>query len=133
MVLAGTSEKGYCPLCGKPFIRIIDNSNRINTRIGKNTGNNKSGKASDPNKDFHNSDLSKYRQKIITLYKNWEQSCNCIFDKLAKGIILDPFMGAGTTGVVAKKNNRNFIGIELNKEYIEMAKKRINSIPKLLW
>lgn len=41
------------------------------------------------------------------------------------GIVLDPFFGAGTTGVAAKKNGRNFIGIELNPEYIEIAKKRI--------
>lgn len=41
------------------------------------------------------------------------------------GIILDPFSGASTTGVVAKKNNRNYIGIELNPEYIEISKKRI--------
>jgi len=43
------------------------------------------------------------------------------------GVILDPFAGAGTTGVVAKKNNRDFIGIELNPEYIEMAEARINN------
>ena len=40
------------------------------------------------------------------------------------GIVLDPFFGSGTTGVVANKFNRSFIGIELNKEYIEFAKKR---------
>lgn len=42
------------------------------------------------------------------------------------GIILDPFMGSGTTGVACKNLNRNFIGIELNKEYFEIAEKRIN-------
>jgi DNA modification methylase len=40
-------------------------------------------------------------------------------------IILDPFMGSGTTGVACKNLNRNFIGIELNPEYCEMAKQRI--------
>jgi DNA modification methylase len=43
------------------------------------------------------------------------------------GYIIDPFMGSGTTGVVAKENNRNFIGIELNPDYIKMAKKRIDN------
>lgn len=43
------------------------------------------------------------------------------------GTILDPFFGAGTTGVVAKKNNRNYIGIELNPKYIEMAQRRIDN------
>lgn len=44
------------------------------------------------------------------------------------GIILDPFMGAGTTGMVAKRNNRNYVGIELNSNYIQIAESRINNI-----
>lgn len=43
--------------------------------------------------------------------------------------ILDPFMGSGTTGVVAKKHNRNFIGIELEKKYFDWAKNRIDKTP----
>lgn len=39
--------------------------------------------------------------------------------------ILDPFMGSGTTGVVAKRFNRNFIGIEIDDKYFEIAQKRI--------
>jgi DNA modification methylase len=41
------------------------------------------------------------------------------------GIVLDPFSGAGTTCMVAKKLNRRYIGIELNPQYIELAKNRI--------
>ncbi len=40
-------------------------------------------------------------------------------------LILDPFTGSGTTGVVAKKLKRNFIGFEISPEYVEIAKKRI--------
>ena len=40
-------------------------------------------------------------------------------------LILDPFLGSGTTAVVAKKLQRNFIGIEQDKEYILLAKKRL--------
>jgi modification methylase len=43
------------------------------------------------------------------------------------GIVLDPFLGSGTTGVAAKLENRKFIGIELNKEYCEIAEKRIEA------
>jgi len=43
------------------------------------------------------------------------------------GIVLDPFGGSGTTGIVAALNNRNAILIELNKEYVNIAKKRINT------
>jgi site-specific DNA-methyltransferase (adenine-specific) len=40
--------------------------------------------------------------------------------------VLDPFMGSGTTGKMAKQLNRNFIGIELDPEYFKIAEKRIN-------
>ena len=43
------------------------------------------------------------------------------------GIILDPFMGSGTTAVVAIKNLRNYIGCELNPDYIKITEKRIES------
>lgn len=43
------------------------------------------------------------------------------------GIVLDPFFGAGTTGLVALRHNRNFLGIELNADYIELAKQRLEA------
>lgn len=45
-----------------------------------------------------------------------------------KSVILDPFMGSGTTAIAAMETERNFIGIEINEEYIEIAKKRINEL-----
>ncbi len=44
------------------------------------------------------------------------------------GIVLDPFLGSGTTAVVAKKLKREFIGIELNPEYIKLAENRLVNI-----
>jgi DNA modification methylase len=41
------------------------------------------------------------------------------------GIVLDPFMGSGTTAVVAMKNFRKYIGVEINPEYVEIAERRI--------
>jgi DNA modification methylase len=41
------------------------------------------------------------------------------------GIVLDPFVGSGTTAIVAKKLNRNFIGIELNRDYVRLANRRL--------
>ncbi len=46
-------------------------------------------------------------------------------------VVLDMFMGSGTTGVACKNLNRNFIGIEKNKEYFEIAKKRIGNLEKI--
>lgn len=42
------------------------------------------------------------------------------------GIVLDPFMGSGTTAVVAKRNHRNYVGVELNPEYKKIAERRIS-------
>ena len=41
------------------------------------------------------------------------------------GIVLDPFMGSGTTAIVARSLNRNYLGVELNPEYIKIAHKRL--------
>lgn len=41
------------------------------------------------------------------------------------GIVLDPFIGSGTTALVAKRMNRNYIGIELNEDYIKIAERRL--------
>lgn len=41
-------------------------------------------------------------------------------------VVLDNCMGSGTTGVACKNTNRNFIGIEINKNAFEIAKKRLN-------
>ena len=43
-------------------------------------------------------------------------------------LILDPCMGSGSTGVVALQNNRNFLGIELNQNYFEIAKNRLEEL-----
>ena len=47
-------------------------------------------------------------------------------------LILDPFLGSGTTAVAAKKLKRNFIGIEINPEYCKIAKERIKNQPQPL-
>jgi DNA modification methylase len=47
-------------------------------------------------------------------------------------LILDPFTGSGTTGAVAIRLQRNFVGIELNPAYIELARKRIGNVAPLL-
>ena len=48
-------------------------------------------------------------------------------------VVLDPFMGSGTTGKMALLNNRNFIGIELDKGYFEIAETRINNAKQNLF
>lgn len=67
-----------------------------------------------PNKEAH---FATYPQELIV---------PCILaGSRENGVVLDPFMGSGTTGIVARKLNRNFVGCELNPEYQKMAERRI--------
>lgn len=54
----------------------------------------------------------------------FEPSCDCNAEP-APATVLDPFNGAGTTGLVAVRNGRSYIGLELNDEYAQMARERI--------
>lgn len=75
-----------------------------------------------PNKETH---FATYPEKLIS---------PCILAGCPEGgVVLDPFMGSGTTGIVAKKLNRNYIGCELNPEYKAMAERRIELIGDTLF
>jgi hypothetical protein len=54
----------------------------------------------------------------------WKPSCSCSAP-VAPCTVLDPFNGAGTTGLLALRLGRHYIGIELNPEYIAMSERRI--------
>ena len=62
------------------------------------------------------------------------QKPECLLERIIiattneKDVILDPFMGSGTTGYVAKKLNRHFVGIEKEKKYFNISQARIKSI-----
>jgi DNA modification methylase len=55
-----------------------------------------------------------------------EPTCLCGADSVP-GVVLDPFMGTGTTALAAEKHGRDWIGIELNPEYAEMAEQRLRA------
>lgn len=49
------------------------------------------------------------------------------------GVVLDPFFGSGTTGAVAVRHGRQYVGIELNPEYIKLAEQRLAGVPVSLF
>ena len=49
------------------------------------------------------------------------------------GIILDPFSGSGTVAVVSKKNNRKYVGVDLNPDYIKISENRLKNITESLF
>lgn len=119
-ILAGTSEKGCCPMCGTPHCRQVDKQ-RIATRPGTNTK--IAGKTA---KQVGNRDPERH----ITIYKTvgWHPVCQCIDRRKVIGCtVLDPFSGSGTTCLVAKEHHRRWLGIELNPEYAAASEKRINN------
>ena len=122
MILAGCPEY-VCTKCGKPREKIYARELV------------KSGKPSDRKVAIINnvSDTSCFRTNDeYTFVENGYTDCGCNAE-FTKGIVLDPFGGAMTTAVVAKKLNRNWIMIEINPEYIEIGKKRLSQIPDTLF
>ena len=55
----------------------------------------------------------------------WKPTCSCNACPPIPCTILDPFSGSGTTGVVALRHGRRYLGIELNAEYVAMSERRI--------
>jgi len=111
-----------CKKCGTPRERIVS-KNYVPTRPSLFTGTGKSGTDDDLNKSLHRRDISKYRMKIEYYAKGWTDcGCGAGFEP---GIVLDPFMGSGTTAVVAEKLGRRWVGIELNPDYCEIIKRRV--------
>lgn len=54
----------------------------------------------------------------------WEAQCTCMGSSIVPSSVLDPFSGSGTTGVVAERLGRSFVGIELNRDYAAISRNR---------
>jgi DNA modification methylase len=114
-IKAGTSEHGQCSTCGKAWKRVVEKTNQVLMEHGS--------KKMDIAVDRH------VKRDSLTVFKKndngWQPQCNCNSHAEAD-IVLDPFSGAGTTALVVKKLQRNFIGIEINAKYV-----REISVPRL--
>lgn len=96
------------------------------------------GTGKDRRKNYHPLGRNKRTVWTVSLTKTKEQHFATYPEKLivdcikagcpAGGVVLDPFIGSGTTAVVALKEGRQYVGIELNQEYIGIAEKRIAGI-----
>ena len=64
----------------------------------------------------------------------WQPTCKCSQNTGAGHcLILDPFMGAGTVALVALQHGRDYLGIEINPDYIRLAEERLRTVPISLW
>ena len=121
-IKAGCPEK-VCVKCGIPYIsnykKTDNNENFIQTK-GYDTPNIKKGGVR-----LNKNGTSPHFNPPTIEFLNLKKNCNCKTDEFKSGVVLDPFGGSGTTGIVAKSLNRKAILIELNPDYIEIAKKRM--------
>lgn len=128
LIKAGTSERGCCPECGKPWERVVERIDTGKTQKmadGWDTGDGGHG-------SIHRNGREKGRKNVpITVQKTtgWRPACDCFYGPgwppAVPCAVLDPFVGSGTTGKVAVELGRHFVGIELSAEYAEMASRRI--------
>lgn len=126
-IKAGCPEE-VCKKCGKAKERIVEREKtppevftKKNTPPEAYTGSYVNGKMRGRGQKLQNW-REVHPQKTI----GWTScDCNAGFEA---GIVLDPFAGAGTVGVVAKKLGRRFILIDIKKEYVKMAERRIAQV-----
>lgn len=115
-IRAGTSEYGVCPNCGKQWKPVID---RIPP--GKHE--------SEPQTIFSGrgagADRSKHARPSVNTVVGFAPSCSCGLPP-TPAIVLDPFVGSGTTLLVARRMGRSAIGLDLSFAYLnDQAKQRI--------
>jgi DNA modification methylase len=113
-VLAGSSPKA-CGECGAPWRRLTETEYRVHENWfgDKQAARHSRGEAG-----------TSYREPVGTQTVGWETTCGHQ-DDAGRCVVLDPFAGSGTVGVVCEWFDRDFVGIELNPDYCEMAKRRI--------
>ncbi len=115
-ILTCTSAKGVCRNCGAPWIRIVKKERLKSPETDQRVY----------SLNHHKLNYLSSSYKINKEFIGWKQSCDCVTNDPVPAVVLDPFSGAGTTGLVAGILHRDFIGIELNPKYVDMSVKRIN-------
>jgi hypothetical protein len=125
-IKAGTSERGCCAACGAPWRRITERGELVAVSERGNHGYELSKRDDSGMVAMSN----KARDGVMPgrAYENrttgWQPGCACDAD-VVPCTVLDPFAGAGTTGLVADELGRDCTLIELNPAYAEMARQRI--------
>jgi len=127
LIKAGTPERGCCPKCGQPWVRVVVKTGEYTTQWGSNV--NLEKQASYP-PGMCNTNQSRKEKMMVGVFSTlgFRPSCACGVAETTPAIVLDPFIGSGTTAVVAKKLGRRYIGIDLNPSYCQMAEKRLERI-----
>jgi hypothetical protein len=132
-ILASTSEAGCCPSCGAPYARVIEEGEPDRDwqrACGGDANGLYHGAAVKDYGSARAEDASSVKARILAGMRTrkttgWRPTCACAAGDPQPCLILDPFTGSGTTGLVAKKHGRSFVGCELKEDYAAMAEDRI--------
>lgn len=122
-ILAGSPPK-TCAKCGTPYKRQTEVTYKNDTtKNGKSPQNNRRQTKNPNQKDDK---VFGYEQRTRRIVKNlgFHPQCQCNAG-IAKAIVLDPFLGSGTTAIAAANNSRDYIGIDISEVYVKIAKERI--------
>ncbi|HUS51796.1 MAG TPA: DNA methyltransferase [Candidatus Paceibacterota bacterium] len=119
-VRAGTSEYGCCVKCGTPWNRKFEKIKKEVKRKATPKRFTESGVNMYPEMEV------KKEYQLFLIETGWEKQCKCDTDEVKPCIVLDPFSGMATTGLAAFKCEHNYIGVELNKEYLQMSRERLS-------
>lgn len=122
-LLAGTSPAA-CRVCGAPWRRIVDSRRLLNGHQEIKGSWNSDASRLKSGRALQAMGVGHWRVEVRRQTVGWEPSCEHD-DPGSRCTVLDPFAGAATTGIVARRHNRDFIGIELSDDYARMARKRL--------
>ena len=118
-IKAGTSERGCCSECGAPWVRVASS---VDTGVRNGGGGSRRAHEEGDTAYADGGTLSRVQTVKTT---GWRPSCSCEAGKPVPAVVLDPFAGAGTVGLVADNLGRDSVLIEISAEYAEAAEKRI--------
>jgi len=120
MVLAGCPAR-VCATCGAPWERVVERSaDKVNLREGQQQQRRANGAQTGGTERVTLGVTEHVKRETI----GFRPSCTCDADT-RPGIVLDPFMGSGTTALVARQLGRHFLGCDVNAEYVALANERL--------
>jgi DNA modification methylase len=111
-VRAGSSERGVCPVCGAPWVRVVERERVPGSSPTKNDAN---SKRYGGNGDRH--DAEDMRSHSVATTLGWRPTCDHDAEP-CPATVLDPFCGSGTTLAVAIRNGRRGVGLDLSATYL---------------
>lgn len=125
-ILAGTSERGCCPACGAPWVRVTELSPEyVALKTSRRGTEGYESRGLEAGNRFGSETPGITKQVQTT---GWRQSCTCPPAEPVPCVVLDPFVGSGTTAMVARQLVRRAVGIDLNPDYLALAIKRVQSV-----